>query len=34
MRTLAMTQNITIDGCIEMLDYWFDPGTHASRGQQ
>jgi len=30
MRTLAMTQNITIDGCIEMLDDWFDPGTHAS----
>jgi dihydrofolate reductase len=25
-----MTQNITIDGCIEMLDDWFDPGTQAS----
>jgi dihydrofolate reductase len=25
MRTLAITQNITLDGAIEMLDYWFDP---------
>lgn len=25
MRTLAITQNITIDGSIEMLDDWFDP---------
>jgi dihydrofolate reductase len=30
VRTLAITQNITIDGCIEMLDDWFDPGRHAS----
>jgi len=30
VRTLAITQNITIDGCIEMLDSWFDPETHAS----
>jgi dihydrofolate reductase len=26
MRTLAVTQNITLDGRIEMLDDWFDPG--------
>ena len=25
MRTLAITQNITLDGSIEMLDDWFDP---------
>lgn len=25
MRTLAITQNITLDGCVEMLDQWFDP---------
>jgi dihydrofolate reductase len=25
MRTLAMTQNITVDGAVEMLDDWFDP---------
>ena len=25
MRTLAITQNITLDGCIEMLGDWFDP---------
>ena len=25
MRTLAITQNITVDGSIEMLDNWFDP---------
>jgi dihydrofolate reductase len=30
VRTLAITQNITIDGTIEMLDTWFDPETHAS----
>lgn len=24
MRTLAITQNITLDGRIEMLDDWFD----------
>ena len=27
MRTLAITQNITLDGSIEMLDDWFDPST-------
>lgn len=25
MRTLAITQNITLDGSIEFLDSWFDP---------
>ena len=30
VRTLAITQNITIDGAIEMIDTWFDPETHAS----
>jgi len=25
MRTLAITQNITLDGCVEMLDDWLDP---------
>jgi dihydrofolate reductase len=25
LRTLAITQNITVDGSIEMLDDWFDP---------
>jgi dihydrofolate reductase len=25
VRTLAITQNITVDGSIEMLDDWFDP---------
>ena len=25
MRTLAITQNITVDGSIEMLGSWFDP---------
>ena len=25
MRTLAITQNITLDGAIEMLGDWFDP---------
>jgi dihydrofolate reductase len=27
MRTLAITQNITVDGSIELLDDWFDPTT-------
>jgi len=34
MRTLAITQNITVDGSIEMLGEWFDPeaqgGTDSS----
>ncbi len=30
MRTLAITENITLDGSIEMLDDWFDPARHAS----
>jgi dihydrofolate reductase len=25
MRSLVITQNITLDGSIEMLDNWFDP---------
>ena len=25
MRTLAITQNTTVDGAVEMLDDWFDP---------
>src|SRR5882724_10061529 len=25
MRKLVITQNITLDGSIEMLDHWFDP---------
>ena len=29
MRTLAITQNITVDGAIEMLGDWFDPQAQA-----
>ncbi|UPG68382.1 dihydrofolate reductase family protein [Gordonia hongkongensis] len=29
MRTLAITQNITVDGSIEMLTNWFDPTVDA-----
>lgn len=29
MRTLAITQNITLDGSIEMLGNWFDPTEQA-----
>jgi organic hydroperoxide reductase OsmC/OhrA len=29
MRTLAVTQNITLDGSIEMLGDWFDPQAGA-----
>ena len=29
MRTLAITQNITVDGSIEMLGDWFDPQAGA-----
>lgn len=29
MRTLAITQNITVDGSIEMLDNWFNPADPA-----
>ena len=29
MRTLAITQNITLDGSIEMLGDWFDPQGQA-----
>lgn len=27
MRTLAVTQNTTVDGAVEMLGDWFDPGA-------
>ena len=30
MRTLVITQNITIDGSIEMLSDWFDPQDQAA----
>jgi dihydrofolate reductase len=30
LRTLAITQNITVDGSIEMLGDWFDPQSQAS----
>lgn len=30
MRTLAITQNITVDGSIEMLTDWFDPQRHGA----
>lgn len=29
MRTLVITQNITADGAVEMLDQWFDPAQQA-----
>jgi hypothetical protein len=29
VRTLAITQNITVDGSIEMLGDWFDPQGQA-----
>jgi dihydrofolate reductase len=29
LRTLAITQNMTLDGAIEMLDDWFDPQGQA-----
>ena len=29
MRTLAITQNVTVDGSIEMLSDWFDPQGQA-----
>ena len=32
MRTLAITQNITVDGSIEMLGNWFDPQGQADAG--
>jgi dihydrofolate reductase len=36
MRTLAITQNITVDGSIEMLGNWFDPqeGAGHDNGDQ
>ena len=29
MRTLAITQNVTVDGSVEMLGDWFDPQGQA-----
>jgi len=29
LRTLAITQNITVDGSIEMMGDWFDPQSQA-----
>ena len=33
MRTLAITQNVTLDGSIEMLGNWFDPQGQADVDQ-
>jgi dihydrofolate reductase len=33
MRTLAITQNVTLDGSIEMLGDWFDPQGQADADQ-
>lgn len=33
MRTLAITQNISLDGSIEFLDDWFDPADQGGPGQ-
>ena len=33
MRTLAITQNVTLDGSIEMLGDWFDPQGQADVDQ-
>lgn len=32
MRTLAITQNITLDGSIDMLEPWFDPADQQDSG--
>jgi dihydrofolate reductase len=32
MRNLVITQNVTLDGSIEMLDDWFDPEAPGLRG--
>ena len=29
MRTLAITQNVSLDGSVELLGDWFDPSRHA-----
>lgn len=34
MRTLAVTQQITLDGAVEMLDDWFDPQGSDADDQQ
>jgi dihydrofolate reductase len=33
VRTLAITQNVTLDGSVEMLDDWFDPQGQADVDQ-
>jgi dihydrofolate reductase len=33
MRTLAITENITVDGSIEMLEDWFDPKRQGDTDQ-
>jgi hypothetical protein len=34
MRTLAITENITVDGSIEMLTDWFDPQRQGDTGKR
>jgi len=34
MRTVAITQNITLDGSIEFLGSWFDPGPAGDQADQ
>lgn len=34
MRTLAITQNITLDGAVEFLDDWFDPAEQGDQVDQ
>jgi dihydrofolate reductase len=34
MRTLAITQNVTLDGAIEMLDDWFDDRAQGGEGNE
>ncbi|WP_420123835.1 dihydrofolate reductase family protein [Nakamurella sp.] len=34
MRTLAVTQNVTLDGAVEMLGDWFDPQAGAADADQ
>lgn len=32
MRRLVLTENITVDGCVEMLDDWFNPSPQGDVG--
>lgn len=34
MRTLAITQNITVDGSVELLGDWFDPRTQGDADRE